>query len=333
MKGLTHHPLLAMRPSALFCLDLLPLGGVGVQVQQALAHRSWGRAKSSYPPDELGGLLSNRLGYSATTAGMSSFADRASGDGSSVYGFIGEDGFDAARAAAEAGGHGSFTGVLLQEGRQGRVNASFTSSGGRPSSGERSFTAQRAAAAVNSDQNTPQPSAPQAMPPASTAADPSNSTTGAAAAGGSSSKAGAKGATGAAGAAGAGVSGASATLSAVADALAPFSKGSGGGTVAASALHHLRDQPDHRQVSFTDAATSRDNSHGHQRVQQPLVRVGSEEHMVQSSGHSGHSWELPDDLRSPAAHAAVSGRKLSYGTSTTFSIAHGEWSDNQQNRP
>lgn len=257
------------------------------QVQQALAQRSWGKLRVA-SHQELSDLNAMRDGvfstrFSHTHQSSMTSAPRHS---SSSFGMMGEDSYSmhGGRAVVPglAGGD-SFTAGQLVDGMHNRINTSFTSSAGRGSSGDRSFTLARRAP---SDSGTPHHSGPLPVgslgPLGPLANGPSK--------------------------AGAGMSpnGMPAAAAAAAPTVAHDSKQGGG------ISHQQQHQPDQRQVSFSDAMPGRDASpfyrSAHQQQQQALMRLrccNSEDEMVQPSGASGNSW--PDDAQTFTPASAMKG--------------------------
>lgn len=217
------------------------------------------------------GVFSTRFSHTHQSS-LTSAARKSS----SSFGMMGDDFSTHGPPAAVQGfaGGDSFTAGQQVDGIHGRTNTSFTSSAGRGSSVDRSFTLARRAP---SDGGTPHntgtlpagplgPLGPLANGPVQVGAGlPPN--------------------------------GMPIAPAASAAAVAGDSKHGGGGN-----SHQQQHQPDQRQVSFSDAMPGRDASpfyrSAHQQQQQALMRLrccNSEDEMVVPSAVSGNSW--PDDAQ------------------------------------
>jgi hypothetical protein len=240
-----------------------------LQVQQALAQRSWGKLRGAHSQHDFSDLAIMRDGvFSArfSHTHQSSMTSTAVRHSSSSFGLMGEE---LSEHGATTLAVDSFTGGHQGSSTPSKVNASFSSSVGRGSSAaDRSFTVGRRAVS----EELPAGNNPAVAPV------PANLPNGL----------GKAGAGPALGAAGSGVGGTAAAAPPVSDQ-----------KVASGSSQH---QPDHRQVSFSDAVPGRDaNSPSSKAVQHPqqqqllrLLRCNSDEEMVQPSGNSGNSW--PDDI-------------------------------------
>jgi hypothetical protein len=228
-----------------------------LQVQQALAQRSWGKLRigNQHELTDLTGMrdgvFSTRFSHTHQSSVNGSAQVRNS---SSSFGFMGEESYSThGQLAATALALDSFTAGQVDSVHS-KINTSFSSSAGRASSAERSFTMPRQAP---SEDGMPHnsgllPNGPsKGMVP-----DPAN-----------------------------------AAASGAGGLMAGDSKHGGVST------HHQ--QPDQRQVSFSDAVPGRDSNpfaraqHPQQQQLLRLLHCNSDEQLVQPSGTSGTSW--PDD--------------------------------------
>lgn len=235
-----------------------------LQIQQALAQRSWAKLRIGNQ-HELSDLTGMRDGVFSTRF---SHTHQSSVNGSQVpnsgsdFGFMGEESYSThGQLAATALGVDSFTAGQVDSVHS-KINASFSSSAGRASSAERSFTMPRQAPCENGMPNSNGPSKGVVPGPASTTA---------------------------AGAAGL---------------MAGDSKHGG--------LSTHQQQPDQRQVSFSDAVPGRDSNpfaraqHPQQQQLLRMLHCNSDEQLVQPSGNSGTSW--PDDAAAiTPANVAIKG--------------------------
>lgn len=119
-----------------------------LQVQQALAQRSWGKIRVG-DQHELSDLTGMRDGVFATRFSATQQSSINSGGvRSGSFGLMGEESYSTAGQMGPAGiGLGSFTAGQQVDSVHSKINTSFTSSAGRASSGERpaSFTMPRTA--------------------------------------------------------------------------------------------------------------------------------------------------------------------------------------------
>lgn len=120
-----------------------------LQVQQALAQRSWGKVRATQ--HELSDLTGMRDGvFSARFSATQQSSINSTGVRSGSFGLMGEDSYSGTGQLGPAGPGGlgsSFTAGQQVDSMHSKINTSFTSSAGRASSGERpgSFSMPRTA--------------------------------------------------------------------------------------------------------------------------------------------------------------------------------------------
>jgi hypothetical protein len=242
------------------------------QVQQALAQRSWGKLRGAHSQHDFSDLAIMRDGvFSArfSHTHQSSMTSTAVHHSSSSFGLMGEEMSDHGPLEATALALDSFTRGHQGDSTPSKITASFSSSVGRASSAaDRSFSVSRRAVSeeLPAGSGPAVGSVPVTLPNGLGRFGPSP----------------------ALGTAGSGVGGAAASVPPVSD------QKTASGT-------SQQQQPDHRQVSFSDAIPGQDaNSLSSKTAQHPqqqqllrLLRCNSDEQMVQPSGNSGNSW--PDD--------------------------------------